>query len=383
MKAAEAPERVRPRNAFGHEPAGRLDRSQPGAHAAPRAMDWLDYGRLVAALWVMLDHYCFAGVTPQINASITGYGALSSVSAYGMAGLYFFFTTSGLVITLTAQKHAAADFFVRRLVRIYPTFLFAMTLTALIGLWGPERFHVTFAQYLANLTLNPTAFGYRPVDAVYWTLTVEITFYFCVLVVILTGLMQRLQTVVTIWVLLQMVCARLPISVPMLSQSYYFIAVGAVLSLIYQRRNLWLNYALLAGLLLLCLRSGLHYTRQIHVDPLPLLAMIPAIFALFLIFRGRDVRLPLARRIGSMTYPLYLLHFHIGLCVIYWFGDRSNQWLLLSGVVLLMLLASFVVDDVIEFRMRPLWLRLARAAVAIPAGWGWVRRSRRIMAGGR
>jgi peptidoglycan/LPS O-acetylase OafA/YrhL len=84
-----------------------------------------------------------------------------------------------------------------------------------------------------------------------------------------------------------------------------------------------------------------------------------------------------------MTYPLYLLHFHIGLCVIYWFGDRSNQWLLLSGVVLLMLLASFVVDDVIEFRMRPLWLRLARAAVAIPAGWGWVRRSRRIMAGGR
>lgn len=351
--------------------------------AAPRAMDWLDYGRLVAALWVMLDHYCFAGVSPQINASITGYGALSGLSAYGMAGLYFFFATSGLVITLTAQNHSAAEFFTRRLVRIYPTFLFAMTLTALIAHWGPERFHVTFAQYLANLTLNPVAFGYRPVDAVYWTLTVEITFYFFVLMVILTGLMRRLQTVFTVWVVLQVVCARLPISIPMLSQSYYFIAVGAVLALIYQRRSPWLNGALLAALLALCLRSGLHYTRQIHVDPWPLLAMIPAIFVLFLSFRGREVRLPFARRIGSMTYPVYLLHFHIGLCLIYWFGDRSNQWLLLTGVILLMLLASFAIDDVIEFRLRPVWLRLVRAAIAVPAGWDWVRRSRRIMAGGR
>jgi peptidoglycan/LPS O-acetylase OafA/YrhL len=68
-----------------------------------------------------------------------------------------------------------------------------------------------------------------------------------------------------------------------------------------------------------------------------------------------------------MTYPLYLLHFHIGLCVIYWFGDRTNQWLLTPAVILLMVLASFVVDDIIEFRLRPLWLRLAWAAVPVRA----------------
>jgi peptidoglycan/LPS O-acetylase OafA/YrhL len=346
-------------------------------------MDWLDYGRLVAALWVLLAHYCVAGVTPQINASITGYGALSAFSSYGMAGLYFFFVTSGLVITLTAQKHTAAEFLARRIARVYPTFLFAMTLTALIAHWGPQRFHVTFPQYLANLTINSVAFGYRPVDAVYWTLVVEITFYFSVLMVILTGLVRRLQMLITIWVVLQVISARLPVSVPMLSQSYCFIAAGAVLALIYQRRNLWLNGALLAALLLLCLTSGLHYARQIHVSPLPLLAAIAAIFALFLALRGRDVRLPFARRIGSMTYPLYLLHFHIGLCVIYWFGGRANQWWLLPGVILLMLLASFALDDIIEFRLRALWLRLASGAIAIAAGWDWVRRGRRIMAGGQ
>src|SRR5882757_8739513 len=91
---------------------------------APRRMDWLNYGRLVAALWVMLYHYCFTGVTPKVSPSITGYGALSIFSSHGMIGVYFFFMTSGLVITLNAQKHGAREFFARRLVRLYPTFLF-------------------------------------------------------------------------------------------------------------------------------------------------------------------------------------------------------------------------------------------------------------------
>jgi peptidoglycan/LPS O-acetylase OafA/YrhL len=339
------------------------------AAVAPRRMDWLDYGRLVGALWVMFDHYCFTGVTPMISPGITGYGVLSIFASYGMIGLYFFFMTSGLVITLTAQKHSASEFFTRRLVRVYPTFLFCMTVTALICLWGPDKFHVTPMQYLANLTINPLSLGYRPVDAVYWTLTVEIAFYCCFLAVIMTGQIKRLQTVIAIWVGLQFLSALAQINVPILSQYFYFLAVGAVIAMIYQRRNLRLNYALLAALLALCLRSGRAYALTMHIHPLPLFVGIVGLFVLFLALRKKDVRLPYARRIGSVTYPLYLLHFHIGLSVIYWFGNSANQWLLMPALVIAMLLVSAIVDDLIEFRLRAFWLRLVRATVARPFAW--------------
>lgn len=327
-------------------------------------MDWLDYGRLVAALWVVLDHYCFTGVTPKINASITGYGALSWLASYGYAGLYFFFMTSGLVITLTAQKHSAHEFVVRRLVRIYPTFLVCMTLTALLTLNGPALLHVTPMRYLANLTVDPLAFGYRPVDAVYWTLVVELTFYLCFLLVILSGQMRRLQAIVTLWVALQLLSALVTtLKIPMLAESYYFLSAGAVLALIYQRRNRLLNYALLAVLTVLCLRAARHVALDYHVDQRPLLAVTAGLFGLFVAMRNRDVRLPFARRIGSMTYPLYLLHFHIGATAIYLLGAPSNQWVLIPCLIAVMLLASTLIDDVIEFRLRSVWVTWARKLV--------------------
>lgn len=346
---------------------------------APRRMDWLDYGRIICALWVMLDHYCYiSGITPMISPTITGYGVVSVVASYGMTGLYFFFMTSGLVITLTAQKHSAAEFFTRRLVRVYPTYLFCMTATALICLWGPPRFHVSPMQFLANLTLDPTALGYRPVDAVYWTLTVEVAFYFCFLAVIMTGQMKRLPAIIAVWVGLQALCAVARIdTIPMLSHNYHWLATGAIFAMIYQRRHLKLNYALLAVMLLLCLRAGRAYALETHVSVVVQLALVVGLFALFFVLRGRHVALPHARRIGSVTYPLYLLHFHIGLSVIYWIGNGSNQWIVMPGVVIAMVVASIVVDDVIEFRLRAFWFRLVRGTAARPFAW-WDRRFGRV-----
>jgi peptidoglycan/LPS O-acetylase OafA/YrhL len=182
--------------------------------------------------------------------------------------------------------------------------------------------------------------------------------------------MKRLQTAIVIWVVLQVLCVRLPIDVPGLSGGYYFLAAGAVLAMIYQGRNLRLNYAMLAVSLILCLYSSYHYAGQVHINPWICGAAVAALFAMFLALGSRNVRLPFAKRIGSVTYPIYLLHFHIGVEVIHWIGSSANQWVLLPMLIVAIVAASWVIDDVIEFRLRTLWFRLVRGALANPV---WAR----------
>jgi len=111
--------------------------------------------------------------------------------------------------------------------------------------------------------------------------------------------------------------------------------------------------------------------RQFRFDPLIGSIITIGIFGLFLIMRGRNPTLPFAKRIGSMTYALYLLHFHIGLTIFSRWIDESNKWLMVAGVSLFMIAASFAIDHVLEFRLRPFWLKLAARTVARPfARWG-------------
>ena len=56
-----------------------------------------------------------------------------------------------------------------------------------------------------------------------------------------------------------------------------------------------------------------------------ILALTVATFALFLFMRGRQLRLPYAKRIGSLTYMLYLLHFRVGLTIFHWTMTERNK----------------------------------------------------------
>ncbi|HEX5182610.1 MAG TPA: acyltransferase [Allosphingosinicella sp.] len=338
---------------------------------APRVhrMDWIDYGRLVCAFWVMLDHYCFIGLDPRINPAIHGYGALTAVTGYGITGLYFFFMTSGLVITLTAPRHGAADFATRRVVRIVPTFLICMTATFFLTRNRPVHPLQGLGQYLANLTFYPQAFGYRFVDAVYWTLAVEIVFYLFILLILMTGQMKRLPWILAAWIAAQIVCLPLGGQWLMVSPSYHFIAAGAVMALVYRREDPRLTLPLLAGSLLLCLHTGYRYTREVHTHAPVQMALVLLLFVLFPLMRGRNVGLPFAGRLGSATYPMYLLHFQIGIAVIRLVGTEANRWWLVAALSAFFLVLSLLLDDLIEFRLRRFWNRLFGGAIRGIAGW--------------
>lgn len=341
-------------------------------------LDWLDYGRVLCAMFVLLDHYLVVAINGRIANGITSYGMASEVARFGTISLFVFLMMSGMMITIVAQRQSAATFVTHRFARIYPMLVLGMTITALVSQFGPEQLRVSLTQYLVNLFLiDSRVFGYRFVDAVYWTLIIEFIFYAAVLAVMMTGAIRRLQTVVTVWIALQLACVALPWRLPLIGIDYYFLGAGAVMALLYQRRNERWNLMLLAVSLLLCLRCAVDYARSFGFDATIASVVTVLIFAFFLLMRGRDLKLPFARRLGSMTYALYLLHFKIGMIIFYWTIDEANKYWVVVGVTLGMIAVSFAIDEVVEFRLRSLWVKLASRTVARPFAW-WDARKRPI-----
>jgi peptidoglycan/LPS O-acetylase OafA/YrhL len=334
--------------------------------ALPR-MDWIDYGRLIAALWVMLAHYCFVALDPRVNAEITSYGLLTTISSYGMIGLDFFFIASGLVVFRFAQGQSTWGFGVGRIARVYPNYLLAMILTTLISQYGRPGGEVHLARFLADLFMAAPLFGMKHVDTVYWTLVVEVQFYFALWLLKVVGWLQYSQRVVTIWISLMLLCFALRIELPLLGTSFHCLAGGVVLSLIYRGENVRFNGGLLALIAGMCFFDAYHYSLAISINPSIFVALTAMIFPIFLLLRGRTWRLPFARRIGSLTYPLFLLHFHIGLVVIYRFGTEANKYFLLAALCLGMIVVSAVIDDVMEMRLRGFWIRLVDRALGLIA----------------
>jgi peptidoglycan/LPS O-acetylase OafA/YrhL len=344
--------------------------TQETSGSLPR-FDWIDYLRALCAGIVLLNHLALVTIHPVAGLGISGFGLLTEIVRFGNIALFIFFLVSGMMITLVAQTQDAATFVTRRAARVYPMFVLCLTITTLLSPWGPDfRFDVSFGQYLANLTLNPRALGYRWVDASYWTLPVEITFYCAMTVVMLLGAMKNLQAVVATWVILQALTCYWPRDLPLIGYTYYFMAAGAVLALWYQRRNERLNLALLALSLVPCLRCVFVVSDSAGFNPWIGSAIVLGVFALFLLMRERTIELPGAQRIGSLTYPLYLLHFHVGIVLMRLLAiDESNKWWVLAAVVAILVAASLVIDDIVEFRMRPFWRRLFGATLARPVAW--------------
>lgn len=258
-------------------------------------IDWLDYSRFLAALAVVLFHYLSKN-TPNGPAS------------YGYLGVDFFFIVSGFVIMASVGTRTGSEFAVARFIRLYPAFLVCMTLTALVT-------GATASQYLANLTMIPAALGFRAVDGVYWSLSLELAFYACVWLVIVLGQTKRLETIVAAWIALQAVSISL-YPLPMFSGHFTLFAAGCVFS--FASREGWTatRVELVVAALLLSLTEVSERALGLGSNVTVCRLATIAFFGAFAFFHHRDISLPRARFVGSLSYPLYLLHCYIGWAVL-------------------------------------------------------------------
>src|ERR1051326_304957 len=160
----------------------------------------LDLLRFIAACGVMLFHYTY--LAPQHHLLPGSFPILSQIGKYGFLGVDVFFILSGFVILLTAYEKDAIAFAVARMLRLYPAYWICVTLTAAaIVVTRSLPATVTPFQYFANLTMVHGFFGIRDVSGVYWTLAVEIQFYFLIFLILLIGQIRRLGYLLGLWLL--------------------------------------------------------------------------------------------------------------------------------------------------------------------------------------
>ena len=335
--------------------------SQPANPAAGTRLAELDALRGAAAMAVVLFHFTtrFDQLYPQPSRFEWQF-------AQGHFGVNLFFIISGFVIFMTLDRaRSAMDFVVSRFSRLYPAYWVSIALTFGITHWlGLPGKLVTAEQAAANALMFHSLLRVPNVDGVYWTLEVELLFYSGMLLLFVLGWLDRVFLVAG--ALLALRCI------------YWASAQWAGVDLPYIVWRLlilehlpWFALGLSTHALLSSDNSG-HRHRQagvlaaaavltLAVTARPGLAVLSLAF--FAIAYGaasgrlKMLRMPLLVWLGSISYPLYLLHENIGWSLLLRMSAGGwSPWLALPVTLALSLgLAHAVSRSVEQPAMR--WVR--------------------------
>lgn len=321
----------------------------------------VDLLRFLAAFAVVMYHYGLRGWAAD-DMSLLQFPELGQYVQYGQFGVHLFFIISGFVVLMSALNKTHTEFIISRVIRLYPAFWFAVTLTTIfILLIGNSRYDVSFGQYLANMTMFHKSFGFAHIDGVYWSLVVELKFYFLVFLLIIFKQVHNIKFFLGAWLGLTVIL-NLVGTVPILTSMFfpqwapYFIA-GAVFFLI-RREGISKYYT---SLLVICLLISLSgsisaipaFEAKYGVETSTfIVASLILIFYLFFLAlslgRTKFASKPIFLYLGVMTYPLYLIHENIGFMIFNLFHDSVNKYVLLISVTAIMLVMSYLISTKFE-----------------------------------
>lgn len=284
---------------------------------------WLDIVRFLAACLVMGTHY------------------LTQTLGFGWVGAEIFFVISGLVISRSANIESAADFARRRFLRLYPAVWICATISLIALLLAGGTFSSLLPVYLASLILLPK-FG--EIDGVYWTLPIEISFYISVFgllyfrraswlprlawtLSVASGAFLSTMLLIQIGLLPGFKEHYIAMNILLLRHGCYF-ALGIWLLLLSQE----VTATRIAGALFATVFSVAQLTLRILRSPgaealfswTPVIVWLIAVLLIFISLKYPQPDTPtggkyaIMRRLGLMTYPLYLVHSSVGLTFATW-----------------------------------------------------------------
>lgn len=336
-------------------------------HSVPTRLPALDLLRFLAASAVMVYHYTYNG--PVLQHWFAGaFASIAPVTRYGWLGVELFFLISGYVVLLSARHKTPRQFVLARVIRLYPAYWLVCLLTVV----QTEDF--SWPVKLCNFTMLQQLLGQPSINGAFWTLTVELSFYFLISLLLAYKAWNQLPLLLALWLAY---CAwagpvGLPTAFNLLLFPRYapYFASGMLFYLLqhqaFSARKLW---PLVGAALLLALR-GTNETRlelqhtyagEPAFSPLVMVGIVLGFYLLLLLIVYRRLslsRFPWVQQLGELTYPLYLVHL-LGYGIFRFFRNSAHQWLLLSGVCGLMLLLAWAIHRFVE---RPvaacLWRRL-------------------------
>jgi exopolysaccharide production protein ExoZ len=288
-----------------------------GNHTPLRAMEGL---RGVAVFLVFLVHYSSL-IEPWLTNSTREFS--SYIHSFGHLGVDLFFILSGYLIygTIISKKtFEASTYAKRRVMRIYPTFMFVFLVYIFLSIIFPNESKLPIetlsliTYIIQNILLLPGLFDITPIITVAWSLSYEIFYYFLIPILIFTFSLKK-------WSSHSRVIAWFFITI--LGFIFTFLYGGPVRLLMFVcgiilfefqriqniKLKLWGSTSFILALLLFGIRS------VIEVDYHLSLAVVYILFFVFCLNAftyksfsyGWLIYSPL-RWLGNMSYSYYLIH---------------------------------------------------------------------------
>jgi peptidoglycan/LPS O-acetylase OafA/YrhL len=356
-----------------------------------RHMAGLDLLRFFAASGVMLYHFAFSWTLPdstvfRATRGVARFPELIGVANFGWLGVQIFFVISGFVIAFSAENASLFSFVKSRINRLVPAawVCTAITFAAALLLF-PQG--VSLTQLRHSLFFIPWA---PWVDPSYWTLGVEIAFYSAIAILIALGRFRSIE--------------KLAVLIGAGSAGYWFLYClslhspdDALLSLLYRDHQsrlrelalfhhgcffalgvyLWLHllkaprgrYVFTSLMLAVACMMQIFFqnasvSAKSGIDFSPFIPL--AIWSASIAFMFWTIRLNdyfyrhawvpgLMRKIGLLTYPLYLIHQVFGSLVLgRLISAGMDRYTALGMTMLLMLALSAVIASLLEPSLRGL-----------------------------
>ena len=331
-------------------------------------LEWLDVLRFIAVMMVVAFHYTFNGIANGKIDSINQIDWLIEFTKYGYLGVELFFMISGYVIFFSAQFGSASKFAVGRIVRLYPAYWFAVLFTSGFAfIWGGVMMSVTPEMVLANLTMFQSFMSQGDVDGVYWTLLYEIKFYAAVFFVLLIGCQRHLCGIIIFWPVLFVIAILIDQQHRTFAGDYfYYFCAGALFGVLRNRFD-WRAVSSLVVTCLLCVSysSGkapeLTLAKKSHYDEFTIGAIILAFFLIFLLQNIKfleNLKIPMSKLLGSITYPIYLIHAHFGYMLLSHVATEDSKLVVYLVALILVFFISYFINQFIEVRPGVFWRRI-------------------------
>ncbi len=305
---------------FARHPATRHMSKEPKA----ARLAHVDSLRAIAALLVVWMHVSerFYSLGPQVAQSRWVYDLALTLDV-GRLGVVLFFAISGFVVPFSIRADSPApvrEFLLRRAFRILPAYWLSIPLGAFTSatLWGVQ---FPLWAMLVNMTLLQYWLGVRSAMGLYWTLVLEMLFYFCCAALLAMRSIDNHRRIAVIAIglvaieLLGVLSPRLGYSGQVYLTSLWFFHLGIMfwgclfrawqdgrLEDRFARMSMWGLFAYLV--LVYPLLCG-------WVAKFPLNYYLPYSLAIALFVAGTTwmkLRSAVLVRIGEISYSVYLLH---------------------------------------------------------------------------
>lgn len=333
------------------------------AQVRPR-IDELDALRGIAALSVVFFHFTMPWQTVNYNW----------LGIFSM-GVDLFLIISGFVIFMTASKDTSwLQFAWNRFGRLYPAYWACVTITLLLMVLrftvlvpaGHSGLSVDlFKQYIANMSMIQYYLGYPNLDGPYWTLIIELCFYFFIILMMLA---KQLRHIMIIGFVLAVFCAgyslpwahenvwmkKILTGFPLIAYFPFFYGGMVLYQMKFEKVTFLRFAAFILTLIFQCLMFTQCYENRSFIklyQYVPVLTFIYGVFLFFLFDKLRFIVNPVTMWLGRISYSLYLIHQYLGIRILIpQFIEKFgiNFWLAAPIALIIVLVVAYCINRFIE-----------------------------------